>query len=183
MQPWKTLKRDIVLRHSKWLTVENHTIQLPDGRILDEWPWVITPAYVNVLPLTVQGRFLCFRQTKHGIEGTSLAPIGGYLDEGEEPLAAARRELQEETGYGSDDWLDLGTYTVDGNHGAGVAHLFLARRAQHTAEPVKDDLEEQELVELTPEQLEVALRTNQFKVLSWATVGALALLHMRGEPQ
>jgi len=99
MNQWKTLSKEIVLRGSSYLSVEHHTIELPDGRIIDNWPWLIMPDYVNVVAIDVEGRFLCFRQTKYAIEGTSLAPVGGYIDSGEEPLAAAQRELLEETGY------------------------------------------------------------------------------------
>ncbi len=55
MQPWKTVKRETAFHHSKWLTVENHTIDLPDGKRLTEWPWIITPDFINVIAITEQG--------------------------------------------------------------------------------------------------------------------------------
>ena len=119
MQPWKTLSRRVVLDQGKFLIVENHAVELPDGRVIPEWPWVITPDYVNIVPVTDEGEFLCFRQTKYGVDGLSLAPIGGYIEPGENPLAAARRELLEETGYETSDWTGLGRYRVDGNRGVG----------------------------------------------------------------
>jgi len=104
MQSWKTISRRVILNHSKFLTVEDHTVELPEDRVISKWPWVITPDYVNVAVLTEDGEFLCFRQTKYAVEGVSLAPVGGYLDPGEAPLAAAQRELLEETGYESSQW-------------------------------------------------------------------------------
>ena len=178
MQPWKILSRQTILKHGYYLTVENHTIELPDGQVISDWPWVITPDYINVVALTAAGEFLCFRQTKYGIDGLSLAVVGGYLEPGEEPLAAAQRELLEETGYEATDWLDLGQYRVDGNRGAGTAHLFLAGGAHRVAEADADDLEEQELLHLSRAEVEEALTTCQFKVLAWATVIALALIHL-----
>jgi len=124
MQPWKTLSRKTILDHSKYLKVENHAIELPDGRVIPDWPWIITPDYINAIALTTEGQFVCFRQTKYSIEGSSLAPVGGFLEPGEEPLAAAKRELQEETGYEAPNWIDLGKYAVDGNRGAGTAYFF-----------------------------------------------------------
>lgn len=175
MQPWKTLSRKSILDHSRFLRVENHTVELPDGRIIEAWPWVVTPDYINILVVTESGQFLCFRQTKYGVEGTSLAPVGGYIEPGEDPLAAARRELLEETGYEALAWVDLGSYTVDGNRGAGRAHLFLARGARRVAEADADDLEAQELLLLSREEVERALASGEFKVLPWATVVALGL--------
>jgi ADP-ribose pyrophosphatase len=165
-----------MLEHGRYLTVESHTVELPDGRILDDWPWLITPDYVNVVAVTEDGRFPVFRQTKYAVDGVSLAPVGGYIEPGEEPLSAARRELLEETGYEAPVWIDLGRSAVDGNRGAGTAHLYLARAARRVAAPASDDLEEQELLHLTREEIDAALRAGEFKVLAWAAVVALALL-------
>lgn len=178
MQPWTTLKRELVLSDGRYLTVEKHTVQLGDGRVLPEWYWLITPDYVNAVVMRRDGQLLFFRQTKYAVPGTSLAPLGGYLDPGEEPLAGARRELLEEMGCLADDWLALGSFVVDGNRGAGHAHLFLARGAHEVAAPNSDDLEEQELLALTPAQARAALARGEFKVLSWATAVALALDHL-----
>ena len=180
MRTWKTLSQRTILSHSKYLVVEDHTVELPDGRVIPDWPWLILPDYINILPMTEDGRFLCFRQEKYGVEGTSLAPVGGYLDPGEEPLTAARRELLEEMGCEAAEWISLGSYRVDGNRGAGTAHLFLARGARRVAEVRTDDLEEQELLHLSRDELEAALVAGEFKVVAWATVVALALLRTRG---
>jgi ADP-ribose diphosphatase len=182
MQPWKTLARQTILNHSKYLAVENHRIQLPDGLVIGDWPWVIMPDFANVVAITEVGQFLCFRQTKYGIEGTSLAPVGGYLEPGEEPLAAARRELLEETRYEASNWVELGHYVVDANRGAGTAHLFLAQQARWVTEPDADDLEEQQLLHLSRSEVETALISGEFKVLPWANAMALALLYLDREP-
>jgi 8-oxo-dGTP pyrophosphatase MutT (NUDIX family) len=178
LQSWKTHSRAEILNHSKFLRIELHTVELPDGRIIVDWPWVITPDYVNIVAVTEEGKFLCFRQTKYAIDGVALAPVGGYLEPGEEPLAAARRELLEETGYEASDWLSLGHYRVDGNRGAGTAHLFLAQGARFTGKITSDDLEEQELLQLSRAEVETALNTGQFKVLAWTAAFALALRHL-----
>src|SRR5512143_1161741 len=123
MRPWKTLSREVVLSEPPFLTIESHTVELPDGRIIPDWQWIVTPDYVNVVAITDEGQFVCFRQTKYAVTGTSLAPVGGYLDPGEEPLAAAQRELHEETGYAATSWTSLGSYAVDGNRGAGTGYL------------------------------------------------------------
>ena len=178
MQPWKTVERKTILSHSKWLTVEEHTVLLPDGRQIPRWPWLILPDYANVVAVTTEGEFICFRQTKYSVEGTTLAPIGGYLEPREDPLQAARRELLEETGYEAAEWIHLGTHAVDGNHGAGTAHLFLARGARKVAQPRSDDLEEQQMILLKRADIVAALLKGEFKVLSWATAMAVALLHI-----
>jgi ADP-ribose pyrophosphatase len=166
-----------LLDHSRYLTVERHTVQLPDGRKIEDWPWVITPDYACVVAVTSDDRYLCFRQVKYAVEGTTLALVGGYLEPGEEPLAAAKRELLEETGCEASDWIDLGRYAVDGNRGAGTACLYLALGARRVSEADADDLEEQELLLLTRAEIEAALDAGAFKTLGWTAGVALALRH------
>ena len=179
MQSWKTLSRRTLLRCGKYLTVESHTVELPDGRVIEDWPYVISPDYINVVPVTPEGQFLCFRQTKYAVEGTSLAPVGGYIEPGEDPLPAAQRELREEMGYEAAEWIPLGSYRVGANRGIATGHLFLALGARYVVEPKSDDLEEQELLHLSQAQVEEALSRGEFKVLAWAANVALALLYLR----
>jgi ADP-ribose diphosphatase len=178
MKPWKTNSRKTILDEKPWLTVEHHTVELPNGRIIPNWPWVITPDYINVIAVTEDERFICFRQVKYGIEGTTLSVVGGYINESEDPLAAAQRELLEETGYKSTDWLSLGSYLVDPNRGIATGHLFLARQARYVSPRDADDLEEQELLLLTREEIEIALEQGEIKVLAWAATVAFALRYL-----
>jgi ADP-ribose pyrophosphatase len=172
---WRTLARETLIDLPPFLTVESRTVETPRGQVIDGWAWVETPDYVNVAVVMGDGGWLCFRQTKYGYEGLSLAPVGGYIEPGEAPLDAARRELLEETGCTAETWLPLGVYRVDANRGAGNAHLFLATGAVKAGEPEDGDLEPQELLWLSRAEVETALRGGAFKVLAWAAVMALAL--------
>lgn len=178
MEAWKTRSRETILDHNKFLRVEQHVVELPNGRLIPDWPWLDTPDYVNVLAETTNGRFLIFRQTKYAVSGVTLAPVGGYLEPSEDPLLAAKRELLEETGYAAPEWHHLGSFAVDGNRGAGMANLYLARQAEQVAARDADDLEEQELLLLTRGELETAVSQGQFKVVSWLTVILLGLRHL-----
>ena len=178
MKAWKTLNRQTVFYQPPWLIVEEHAVQLPDGQVIPRWPWVITPDYVNVIVETERGEFLCFNQTKYALQGDSLAIIGGYLFPDEAPLAAAQRELREETGYAAEAWTELGHYQVDPNRGIATGHLYLARQARQVTTPVKDDLEEQHLISLSRMELETALSEGKFKVMAWAAAVAFALRYL-----
>jgi ADP-ribose pyrophosphatase len=175
MQPWKTKDRRIILEQRPWLVVEHHTVQLPDGRLIPDWPWIITPDYINVVAVTGDGHFICFRQVKYGLEGVTLGIVGGFVEQGEDPFHAAQRELLEETGYGSTDWIPLGTFRVDPNRGVAMGHLFLACGARYVQPRDADDLEEQETIFLTRAEVESALAGGEFKVLAWAASIAFAL--------
>jgi ADP-ribose pyrophosphatase len=178
MKPWKTKDKKIILEQHPWLVVEHHTVELPDGRLIPEWPWIITPDYVNVVAVTEDGRFLCFRQVKYGLVGETLGIVGGFVEEGEDPFVAAQRELLEETGYQSSDWVPLGSYRVDPNRGVAMGHLYLARNARYVTPREADDLEEQELIFLTRAEIESALANGKIQVLAWAASVAFALRHV-----
>ena len=176
LRAWKTISRKTILRHSKFLTVESHAIQLPDGQILPDWPWLIVPDAAIVLARTEDQKFLCFRQTKYAVEGSTLAPVGGMLEPGETGLQAAKRELLEEMGYTASEWVDLGGFILDPNRGIAKMYLFLALNAQPVTQPDSDDLEDQELLMLNRDELEQALKKGEFKIITWSAVVAMALL-------
>jgi hypothetical protein len=58
-----------------------------------------------------------------------------------------------------------------------MANLFLARGVKRVTEPTCDDIEEQELIELSRKQMETALERGKFKIVAWVTAVALALRH------
>lgn len=175
MQKWKLIEKKVVLKSNKFLTVEMHKIQLPDGRIIEDWQWLITPDFVNIIAVDKNGKFLLFKQNKYAVEGECIAPIGGYLEPGEDPFEGAKRELLEETGYSAGKWFFIGDYVVDANRGCGRGFFYLALDAEKTAEPIKDDLEDQQLLFLSKEDLENEIDNAKIKIMPWAAAIALAL--------
>jgi ADP-ribose pyrophosphatase len=182
LRPWKTLSKRVVYKQGKFLTVESHTIELPGGEVITDWPWVIAPDAVNVIAQTVEGKFICFRQTKYAVNGVTLAAVGGMLEPGEEPLVAARRELREETGYEASDWVSLGSYVLEPNRGVNTVYLFLARQARQVAQADADDLEDQQILFLDRAELRSVLLAGEFKTVMWTSAVAMALLYLEEEP-
>jgi ADP-ribose pyrophosphatase len=179
----KTLRRTPLLTvgDGRFLKVEDHVVEFTNGRVVEHWGWIVSPAFINVVAVTTSGHILCFRQEKYAVAGLTLAVPGGYLEPGEAPLAAAQRELLEETGYVAANWLALGSYAVDSNRGNGTAHFFRATGATWQQPPQADDLEAQELLLLTRDEVMQALAAGEFKVLPWTACVALALLHTGDE--
>jgi ADP-ribose pyrophosphatase len=112
-----------------------------------------------------------------GTRRVALSLPAGYVEDGETPDQTARRELQEETGYTSDEWRALGSFTVDGNYGVCTQHVFLARNARRTSDAGgagHDDLEEIELLTLPLDEALTALARGEIAQLSSAAALALA---------
>jgi ADP-ribose pyrophosphatase len=176
LRPWQVLSQTPLLDAQPWLVVYSETVQLPTGHAVENYQTVNMPAYVVIVGFTDEGRVIVERNYKHGPRRVCLNLPAGYIASSEEPLAAAKRELAEETGYEASDWLPLGSFVNDGNRGAGVGHLFLARHAQQVSEPNSGDLEEIEIHLLSPDDLTEAIRAGDMPVLSSAAAFALAVL-------
>ena len=88
--------------------------------------------WVNVLPITIDNRALLIRQPRVGSFTSVLETPGGMLDQGEErdPMLAAVRELEEETGFTSQRVLPLGNFFANPALQTNRCHFFLALGCQ-----------------------------------------------------
>lgn len=182
MRPWRTLARRTLLSRPPWLEVGDERVGLPDGREVDGFLWIRTRDFVAMVAITERDEVVLVRSYKHGPRTVSLAVPAGYLEDGEEPLAAAKRELREETGYESDQWTPLGSYVVDGNYGVGTEYIYLARAARKVGDPASGDLEEMEIVVAPLVDVREYVRRGEVVQLSSAAALSLAVLELRSLP-
>ena len=70
---------------------------------------LICPDWVNVMAFTKDKELLVVEQFRHGIDASTLEIIGGVCEPEEAPLVTAQRELLEETGHASEQWIALGS--------------------------------------------------------------------------
>jgi len=85
------------------------------------------PGAVGIVAIDIEGRVVLVRQWRHAV-GRALWEIpAGTLEPGEDPEAAARRELAEETGYTARAWRRLATGPVAPGYSGEILHLFEAR--------------------------------------------------------
>lgn len=79
------------------------TVRLPDGGSATR-EYVLHPGAVCIVPVLDDGRLVLERQYRHPIGAVVIEFPAGKIDAGEDPLACARRELLEETGYVAREW-------------------------------------------------------------------------------
>ncbi len=104
------------------------------------------PDWVNVVALTPDRRLVLVRQFRFGIDDFSLEIPGGVMERGEDPLAAAQRELREETGYTGRAARRLGGVHPNPAIMNNVCHLVLVEQAERTAQLAWDHDEEIEVL-------------------------------------
>lgn len=86
-----------------FLKVQRDTVRLPDGKH-SKREYIRHPGAVVVLPLLGDGSVLLERQFRYPLHDVFIEFPAGKIDPGEDPLACAKRELEEETGYTATDW-------------------------------------------------------------------------------
>jgi ADP-ribose pyrophosphatase len=175
-QPWKVIERCEVFSIPGRLVVAVETVELPDGRHVDDYLQLKLADFVLIFAETESGDILCLRQYRHGARRTSLELVGGYIDPGENPITTARRELLEETGYASEEWTPLGKFVVTAVQGLGTGYVFRARVATKIQEPCSGDLEEAAIELLGREQLKAAVRAGEVIASPHLAAVALAML-------
>ena len=131
------------------------------------------------MPLLDGDRTILARSFKLGVGTISLSLPAGYLENGEAPLAGAKRELLEETGHEAREWIPLGSYVVDGNYGSGAMHAFIAKGARKVKEPASGDHEEQELLTMPFDDAVAKLLGGEVAQLATAAALGLAAIALR----
>ena len=136
-----------------YFTVRSDGLRLPDGAVKDPYYVIERPDAAIIFPLTQAGEVVLVRQYRPAIDMMELGLPAGLVEEGEEPLVAARRELSEETGYAGGKWEFLGAVASSPSLKDNWAHLFLARDVTHAASPQPDEYERVEVVLVPVEEL------------------------------
>jgi ADP-ribose pyrophosphatase len=107
---------------------------------------VVQPSdWCNIIALTPDGGLVLVRQFRFGIDGFSLEIPGGIMDEGEDPLATAVRELREETGFAGQRARLLGSTHPNPAIQSNRCHYVLIEEAVQSEELEWDADEEIEV--------------------------------------
>ncbi len=176
MDGWEVRGRRIVYSARPFLEVAVEEVRLPDGRIIDDYHQIESGTYSNIVAETENGEIMLLRQYRHGIRRVALSVPGGRVEAGELPLAAAQRELLEETGYAAAQWRQLAGYHLSCSYGFGYHHFFHAFGLTRMSAPSSDDLETSEIVFLNRSRTRAALLAGEFSSVGHALPLAMLLL-------
>jgi ADP-ribose pyrophosphatase len=123
------------------------TVEVDDGKEIVRH----APA-VAIVAVDAQDRVLLVRQERPAVGGKVLELPAGILEPGEEPSAAAKRELREETGLHGGEWVELGSVLTSPGFTDERIHLFVATGLQE-GDDDPDDGEDLEIVRVPMSEL------------------------------
>lgn len=116
--------------HDGFLRVEVLEIALPNGQTITR-ELVRKKNAVGTLAVTEDGKVVLTKQPRAGCDKLDSIEIScGLMEEGEEPITSAKRELLEETGCQAEEWIPLGSFYLDPASSTIKMHLFLAKNAK-----------------------------------------------------
>ncbi|MEK6222581.1 MAG: NUDIX hydrolase [Chloroflexota bacterium] len=149
------------------------------------YDWVINPRngagvravvlegndWVNVVALTPEKKILMVRQFRFGVQAETIEIPAGMVEPGEPPLQAAVRELQEETGFTTEDWTSMGSAQPNPAFLANTLYLFLAQNVVQTHQPNLDTGEDMDFAAVTIQEVKEGIAEGQIR----NALGLLAL--------
>lgn len=161
------------------ITVCDDRVVLSNGAVAKR-EVIYHPGAAAILALTEDGELVLERQYRYPVDRYLLELPAGKVEPGETPLAAAKRELEEETGFVADSWRLLTSFATSPGISSEFISLFLATPARlGRAHPEEDEQIDVILVqpqEITPELLEQDIFDAK------TLVGLLWLQRMRSDP-
>lgn len=132
--------------------------ELGNGKLLDATIFEFR-SWANIMAVTKDNEVVLIQQYRHGVTDVLWEFPGGIVEDGEDPVDGARRELLEETGYRVSELIPIARLYPNPALQVNTLHCFLAYDAERVSEQNLDAGEDIE-VHLMPldELIELATR-------------------------
>jgi len=158
---WKHVSSKYI-HHEKWFNLRADKVIKSDGSFMEPYYVFEFSNWVNVLPITTDGKVILVKQYRYALGVWSIEVPGGIMDPHEtEPTEAAKRELLEETGYSCKHIEEVAVVAPNPATQSNKLYCYLATGCELTHEQSFDDNEEIELVLVTIDELKAMLRKNE----------------------
>ena len=141
--------------NDEWIDFRKSKYRFPDGREFEPYYSYSRRDYVVIVATDEGGKYICVRQYRHGIKRVTTEFCAGGIERNdgkeygnrndaknaEDALAAAKRELMEETGYESNDWKFLLSVPSNATMADNYANIFVAKNCKKVSGQSLDETE------------------------------------------
>lgn len=181
---WEEVSTEHIVKN-EWIDFRKSAWRFPDGTVFEPYYSYSRRDYAVIVASDTEGRYICVKQFRQGIRGvTTEFPAGGmersdgreYREGtknncGEDALAAAKRELLEETGYESEEWTHLLTVPSNATIADNYAYVFMAENCRKKAEQKLDETEFLKVELHTADEIESMISSGKFQqsvhIMAW----------------
>ncbi len=183
---WEEVRTEHIIQ-DEWIDFRRSSYRFPDGNVFEPFYSYSRRDYVVIVASDTEGNYLCVRQFRQGVKQvTTEFPAGGIeRNDGreyggscdlsaEDALAAAKRELLEETGYVSDEWEHLLTVPSNATMADNYAHLFAAVNCRRVSGQNLDETEFLHMTKHTALEIEELIAKGKFQQAMHITTWLLA---------
>ena len=140
---WQVKNSEYVLK-DRWIKVRADSCLSPNGFPIDPYYVLEYPNWINVFGLTDNNDVLLVKQYRHGVGKTLIELPSGTIEENENPVETAKRELLEETGYTGNYFKQIGKVCPNTANHSNMTYSIFATGLKKTATP---EIDETELIE------------------------------------
>ena len=193
---WEAVSVEHIIQ-DEWIDFRKVRYRFPDGREFEPFYNFSRRDYVVIVASDPEGNYLCVRQFRHGIGEVTTEFVAGGIEredgaeysrhrgagstvsadadrDSENALDAAKRELMEETGYGSDEWEFLMTLPSNATIADNYAYLFTAKNCRPVSGQSLDETEFLTVEKHTAREIEDLIAKGEFQQAMHITAWLLA---------
>ena len=154
--PWKILESKYI--HPRFRT---DTVELPSGKVFEPIVFEFC-SWANVLAMTKDEKVVVIRQYRHGVQEILCEFPGGVVEDGEDPMQGAKRELLEETGYVASKLIEVGRFYPNPALQANTLFFYLALDAEKVDVQKLDEAEDIEVDLVSMDELIAMAKRGEF---------------------
>lgn len=144
---WKIKSTERIL-DSEFVKVDKDDVLLPGGREIPDFYKVTIKDCAAIVALTPTNQIIMKKEYRHCYRQDLIEIPAGVLEDKEEPIQAAKRELEEETGYNSHKWTYLGKTVESSAKLTNYMYIYLAEDCEKVSSQKLDYGEDIEVIEV-----------------------------------
>lgn len=167
---WKIKKTERIL-DSEFVKVDKDDVILPHGREIKDFYKVTIKDCAAIVAITPDNHIVLKKEYRHCYGKGLIEVPAGVLEEGEEPTQAAKRELEEETGYVGKKWTYLGKTVESSAKLTNYMHIYLAEDCRKVSNQKLDYGEDIEVIEVGLNEAIEMIMNNE--IICNSSIGAI----------